>query len=530
MARTISSPLVGPFILSLTDPLGSDDPLTITDTGEITASAGDAIDGAATTAWIIHNAGTVAGEANGIVLAGAGEVTNTGLILGGTLDGVSIGGFGVVVNSGTINGGSEFPPPTAIGVAIGANGVVLNRGTITGRDGGVTIADSGSVLNEGLISADVLGGAVNIGGLGRVINRGTILGGDAWGVVIDGGGTVTNSATALITGHASAVMISGGTGVVTNLGSMQGALDSGVELLNGGTVTNSGSIFGTFAVFIKDGGTVTNTGTLNGQVGVSISGGGTVTNDGSINGGVAVDFGTVTNDGTISCSASPLDLVDSVTFGPGSGPDRLIISPGAVFNGPAVSDNRDNSTIELTQGVGTISGIGSGQQFIGFTKLVVDAGADWIMSGPNAIETVQDDWNLEVAGSFVTTFVAPSSTGTFVLTGGSSMDVASALGISSKFRFGTGSDLVVDNFSLFGENVGMTSYDGPLLEKFSGGTVDLRDFSLAGLSSSFSASGLLQVTNSAAQLATLKFQTASLGAGTFQFATDGSGGVLVTHT
>jgi hypothetical protein len=528
MARTISTPLVGPFVLSLTDPLGSDDPLTITSTGAITSAVGDGIDGNAATAWIILNNGTVTGDANGIVLAGTGGVLNTGLISAEILDGISIGAFGVVVNTGTIYAGMAPFPEVSIGVAIGANGRVLNRGTIMGVDGGVTIADAGDVLNQGLISGDMLGGAVNIGGVGRVINTGTILGGDAWGVVIDGGGTVTNGATALITGHASGVMISGGTGVVTNNGSILGALDGGVELFGGGTVTNSGSIFGTFGVLIRDGGTVTNTGSINGQVGVSVMGGGTVTNDGSINGGVAVDFGTVTNDGTISSSGSPLDPVDSVTFGPGSGPDRLIVSPGAVFDGPAVSSNRDNSTIELTQGAGTISGIGSGQ-FIGFNKLVVDGGADWILSGPNVIETVQDDGILEVAGSLVTTFVAPSSTGTFLLAGGSSLGVESALGIASKIRFTAGSDLVVDNFGLFGVNVGMSNYAGPLLEKFGGATVDLKDFSLAGLSSSFSA-GLLQLTNSAAQLATLKFQTASLGAGTFHFATDGSGGVLITHT
>jgi hypothetical protein len=134
-----------------------------------------------------------------------------------------------------------------------------------------------------------------------------------------------------------------------------------------------------------------------------------------------------------------------------------------------------------------------------------------------------------VAGSLdVTTAVDPSSTGLFQLAGSSTLEIAAALGISSKISFSSESNLLIDNFGLFGTNVGTSSYAGPLLQNFGGSTIDLESFSIAGLSTNFS-SGLLQLSNSASQLATLDFQTSSLGIGSFHFNSDGSGGVLITH-
>lgn len=530
MARTISTPYAGTFVLSLTDPDasgGSDDPLTVTST--ITATTGDGSDGASTTAWVIFNTGTVAGENNGIALAGEGGIANTGLISAVNFDGVTIGGLGVVDNSGTIEAGNAGFPSEPTGVAIGGVGLVFNQGTILGVAGGVAIAGAGYVRNTGSISAEFLSAAVGIGGAGEVINSSTIYGQDTSGVTIDAGGLVTNDAGALIFGHSVGVMITGGTGEVTNLGSISGALDGGVELFGGGTVRNSGSIFGTFAINIREGGSVINRGTLNGQVGISITGGGTVSNSGSIDGGVTVDVGTVTNDGTITCAASPLDPVDSVMLGPGDN-ERLVIDPGAVFNGPAVSVGREVNVIELAPGFGSVGGIGNGQ-FEGFRTLEVDAGASWTLTGVNKIPTVLDMGTLNVAGSLtVSGAIDPSSTGTFILEGGSSLEIAAALGTASAMSFLPGSELVIDNFGSFGVNVGLSTYAGSLLEDFGGATIDLKGFGLAGLSSSLSPSGVLQLTNSAAQLASLEFQTSSLGAGTFHFGTDGSGGVLVTHS
>ena len=65
---------------------------------------------------------------------------------------------------------------------------------------------------------------------------------------------------------------------------------------------------------------------------------------------------------------------------------------------------------------------------------------------------------------------------------------------------------------------------------YRGSTIDLKGFSLGGLVDSFSTStGLLQLTNSDSQVATLEFQSSSLGGGGFTFKTDGSGGVIIAH-
>ena len=58
------------------------------------------------------------------------------------------------------------------------------------------------------------------------------------------------------------------------------------------------------------------------------------------------------------------------------------------------------------------------------------------------------------------------------------MRVAQALGTATKMSFVTGSELVIDNYNSFGQNVGMYNYTGSLLTNFGGnGTIDLKDFS-----------------------------------------------------
>jgi hypothetical protein len=166
----------------------------------------------------------------------------------------------------------------------------------------------------------------------------------------------------------------------------------------------------------------------------------------------------------------------------------------------------------------------------------VDDGANWTLNGAqNTIATVLNDGKLQVAsGLQVSTAVDPGSTGVFKLDTGSTLEVAAALGASSKMSFDSGSELAIENFELFGQNVGTSSYEGSLLKNFGGnGSIDLKDFSSAGISSSFSNSGgvlQLQLTNGGMQMASLDFQKSGLGAGAFHFNTDGGSGVLITYS
>jgi hypothetical protein len=545
MAKKISGAISGPLTLT-----PSDNPLTITGTGSV-ASMGannDGIDGAAGTAWSIINKGTVSSEEGwAISLAGAGALDNSGMI-SGQLGGFETGGGGAVTNKGTIKGtgagqdaidlhggGSITNKAGGLiqagsrGVAItidGGSGTVTNSGTISGSlSSGVFLLDGGSVTNKagGIIRAEARSVAVDIeNASGTVTNHGKIIGGLGGGVSLNAGGVVTNGADGVISG---------------------GALGAGVEIGGGsGTVMNNGEITGTAAaVFIFDGGSVTNTGTIKANGGLISDGvrlgiddegqisvvtnekGGLISGNGN---GVetVAGSGIVTNAGTISGGTH------SVLFDPGTSDNRLVIVPGAVFKGAADATGATNSTIELAKGSGAISGIGN-SQFLGFDTLVDDNAAKWTLKGVSTIATVLNDGKLELSGGLtVSSAIDPDSTGVFKLDGGSTLEVAAAIGSGSRMSFASGSELVIDHFGLFGQNVGTSNYTGSLLEMFGGSTIDLKDFGFAGLESSFSSSsGLLQLTNGASQAATLDFKTSNLGAGTFHFASDESGGVLIKH-
>ena len=276
-------------------------------------------------------------------------------------------------------------------------------------------------------------------------------------------------------------------------------------------VTNSGSIAGTnvIGIDLTAGGTVVN------NAAASISSGGF---------GVAVYGGnaTVTNAGTITGG------VGSVRFA-NSGTDRLVVEPGAVFNGAAVGGS-GNNTLELAgNSPGSIGGVNTGT-FANFGSMIVDSGASWTLTGAGAVPVILNDGSLHVGGSLtISTDIAAASTGLFILDGSASMQVAAALGTATQISFTAGSDLLLDNTSQFGTGVGTTNYVGSLLENFGAGSqIDLTNFSSASLNFTFNAgNGLLQLTNGVSQAASLSFQTSSLGSTSFQFGSDGASGILV---
>src|SRR5215469_2511458 len=132
MSRIINTNTIGPITLRV-----SDNPLTITATGKVTATgAGNAgIYGGSGTAWRITNAGTVTSSGGlGITLRRGGTVQNglasgsTALISGSTA-GIGIyGAAGNVTNYGSISG--------SYGVLLNAGGTVTNTAAaaITGSN------------------------------------------------------------------------------------------------------------------------------------------------------------------------------------------------------------------------------------------------------------------------------------------------------------------------------------------------------------------------------------------------------------
>jgi hypothetical protein len=321
-----------------------------------------------------------------------------------------------------------------------------------------------------------------------ITNAGSITGARA--VDLAAGGSLTNASGASISGTVAGIAAGGGAATLANFGTISALVSggTGADIEHGGSVTNfagasmSGSTFGVF-----------------------LSGGGTVTNAGAISGGsYAVDFTT-------------------------SATNRLVVDPGAVFTGGV---NGGTGTLELAGGTGAIGGIDTGV-FNHFQTLAVDAGATWTLAGSDTAPTVLNNGTIVTAGSLVvSTAIDPNSTGLFQLGNGSTSEFAADLGTQAQMMFLGSSRLVVDNTASFGINVGTTSYAGPQLQDFiAGDTIDLKNLSSAGAALNYdSSSGILQISNSANQAASLSFQTSSLGSGAFQVASDGASGVLITHS
>jgi hypothetical protein len=560
---------------------------TIVNKGTVSSAGGWAIN--LMGAGALKNSGLILG---GFRTGGAGTVTNKGTISGSGV-GIFFGSGGTVTNdaNGTIIGGTVA---AAVGVHIsGGSGTIRNNGSISGPGGGLdgtgVELDAGGVITNAA-SGSIFGlgsGVVISGGTGAIQNSGSILAAAHDAVLLTAGGAIANLAGGLIKGFSDyGVEISGGAGTVTNQGTIDGG-PAAVFLAAGGTVSNgqTGLITANIVGISVGGsaGTVTNSGSINGFIGMQLFAGGIVSNGarGSISAAqtgidIAGALGTVMNDGkvvsgnsdgirmgaggmitngahgTISSggftTGSAIEIVSgsgtvvnagmvsghhSVLFDSGTSNNLLVINPGAVFIGSADATAATNSTIELAKGTGAISGIGAGS-FVGFNTLEVDDRAHWTLSGTNnTISTVLNDGKLEVSGGLTaSTAIDPTSTGVFTLGGGSTLEVAQALGADTKISFMTGSELVVDHAASFGQSVGTSNYAGSLLQDFAGGsTIDIKDFGFGGLNMSYTkGTGLLQLSNSGHQVATLDFQNSRLGAGTFHFSGDGGSGVLITHS
>ena len=499
---TISTSVSGPITLT-----AANNPLTVTSTGKITTTgSGDGVSGASGTSWTVSNSGTISastGSASGIRLRGPGTVTNSGLITtSGSAYGVGLDRGGTVTNTSTIIGGED-------GVRITTGiGTLINSGSIASKiDDGIGFFAGGLVANAASGSISNLGtkgaGIYITGGLGTVTNSGAITGID-YAVDLAQGGSVSNDAGASITSHRG-VNVQGGTGTVNNSGSIGGTTSFGVRLSAGGQVTNATG------------------GSISGPLGVA----------------VYSAAATVTNSGTISGTSHAVKFA-------GSGANRLVVGATGVLIGDVVGSSAAGSsnTLELAGGTGTLSGLSGGagsitenghsSAFSSFNTIAVDTGAAWTLTGKDSVANLLDNGSVTIAngGSLgITSAVDPASAGVFLLTGSSSLEVAAALGTNTQMSFLGSGRLTVDKFGSFGTNVGSTAYAGPQLMSFTADdAIDILQFSAAGDALSYNAlTGVLQISNSASQLASLSFQNANLGSGAFHAASDGGSGILITH-
>jgi hypothetical protein len=188
-------------------------------------------------------------------------------------------------------------------------------------------------------------------------------------------------------------------------------------------------------------------------------------------------------------------------------------------------------TIEANGGtLSTASVIG------GTGVLKADTGATLALSGVgDASASVVNNGSVALAANAsldVTGSVDATSSGIFQLNASSLLEIAADRGAADKMRFlGTGK-LTIDAAAKFGLNVGTASYSGPLVEDFvAGDQILLNDIAPTGLTPNYNATtGLLQLNNGSANVATLAFDKATLGTGSFHVADDSHGHALITHS
>ena len=287
----------------------------IGDSAEIVVNTGS-ISNAGTQAAIELASGTVESGLNGattaridgvhvgVALTSGGVVRTDGTISssGTTGYGVFIIGAGMVTN-GEVGATAALISGGGFGVVIQGAGAISNAATISGGNGAGVYLASGLITNGGLVDTTALISGSSEGvwidnGLGTVENFGTVRAGGFAGVYLGTGGTIVNGAptdsVALIAGYHQGVALNGG-GLVTNYATITASetasaitsASEGVFLEAGGTLSNLGTAavisgVGWGVVVEGGGGLVGNQGTIaatdSAGLGVDLTVGGTVVN------------------------------------------------------------------------------------------------------------------------------------------------------------------------------------------------------------------------------------------------------------
>jgi len=387
--------------------------------GAITNQSGGTISGAtgitAAGATVVNaSGGTITGTIGLYTKGSASNITNAGLIAGGTAgDGIRLTTDGTVTNqsSGLITG--------YFGIRGQASATVTNAGTITGNGingAGIVLFAGGAVTNQ---SGGTVSGRTGVrGATAMVVNAGRIEGTVGYGVSISGGGTVTNQSGGTITGL-HGLMVQDATATVVNAGRIIGQDTTngrGAMLAAGGTLSNASTGLISAAVgidILNAGATIQNAGTVLAVLGgvnpgITMRQGGVVTNQssGRIQGvrGIAIagGAGTVSNSGTIQgTGAAAISLAagfaNSVTLSP-IGTVSGTIDGGNTIGASVVS------TLVLASAVsaGTLSGLGG--SVVNFGRILVSTNANWVLGGTNTLAngiSLTNSGTLSATGSVI---------------------------------------------------------------------------------------------------------------------------------
>jgi hypothetical protein len=396
--------------------------------------------------------------------------------LGNTITGAGTIGAGSMElsNSGTIIASQG----TALLLTMGnGNSVNTAAGKMFGKGAGGLVMQSGIFTNSGIVEADNASSVSYAAGAIDTNNAEGVLAGGTWRAVATGGGATLQVTGGMVVTDAATIVLSGA-GSVFQAG-------------DGNNFTTLENSLTTIAAA--------------GQLQVLASRGFTAAN-------AIADSGTVQLGGGTFHATS-----------------LSIAAGGRLFGFGTLSNAPSNSgKIEAAGGTLTVTGAVGGAG-----TLQADSAATLTLNAAtNQAATVVDNGTLTLAAGAkltVTAAVDPTSTGLFQLNASATLDIAADLGASNKISFLGSALLNIEAAAKWGTNVGLSSYTGPTIQHFvSGDKIDLKDLAIAGLTSGYTAAtGLLQLSSPSAA-ATLAFDNATLGAGTFTLANDGSGHTLVT--
>ncbi|GLR66100.1 hypothetical protein GCM10010909_07780 [Acidocella aquatica] len=315
----------------------------------------------------VDNAGSIAGNHGaGVYFANAGTMVNTGTVTGvheGIVTGATGAGAGEISNTGLITAGNTIFINN--GVTLGDTGMaLLSGGHATNQSGGtisagigVYLRDAGEIINQAggrIIGGTYLGVyAANTLGLTAGLNNNGYIYGKQIGAYFKDGGNVSNASGGTITGGRIGVDVTASSGILA-------------------TIDNAGQLTATGTTFVFNGKTYDATG-------VVLSGGGTFDNaaTGTVSGvgGAALlgSNGTLINAGLIQGAPGG----SAVYFG-GTG-DRLILDTGARFTG-SIGDAANNGVLELASG-SSAGSFDMGGTVSGFNSITFDNGAAWTLEG-----------------------------------------------------------------------------------------------------------------------------------------------------
>ncbi len=403
------------------------------------------------------------------------------------------------------------------------------------------MVDNG-VLNLGTSDALTISG--NLTGIGSVVTGSgallTLNGATNTIKTVTDNGTISlgNGDNLTVTGNAAIhgkVQLHGGTFQATPVSLVSTSILFGFgtvndALVNPGLIEANGGALGV-------NGAVTGAGTLQADSGATLvlNGASNAASRVNANGAVSIGSKTLTVSGTVAVGGAGSMRIGGGTLQAGA---LTVASGGAVFGSGHVNDAVSNSgRVEASGGTLIVTGAVTGTG-----TLQADNLAPLILNGTNnTAASVMNVSSIDIGANdslHVTGSVNPASTGIFVLTNNSLLEVAADTGGSNQMSFlgASGDKLVIDAVSSFGSNVGTTSYIGPLLEAFTAvDTIDLKNLifnsgtNVATIDSYSSGTGLLQL-HSGTTKATLEFQNSTLGGGSFHIATDSGTGTLITHS